>query len=422
MHVLIAGAGAAGLAAAAELTKAHIKVTLVDPRLRLGGRIHTRQSHSTGLAVDLGPEFIHGHPEEIPALLADPTSEIVTLEPAERLFWQNAFQEGNDVRAQAEAIVAGLKSRPVDVPVAQALHELGLDVKSLLGHQVVGFIEGFNAADINTFSLNALVQESAAAGEEIMDAARIRAGYQSMINALEARIAPVDLRLGTRLAELRWSVHDACATLVSGAGVSELEVDRVILTLPPSLLPALHITPEPTAHLKACKMLPMGHVQKVLFIFKEPLWPRPRENFEFLNSPGMNFHIRWLWNWAEPFVVSCWSGGGQAARRLRGLSEHELIEAALKDLATILKTDLGRVKSLVEEIHYHDWMTDPFSLGAYSFVSVGGETSRDQLAQPLEDTLFFAGEATMSDGSAGTVHGALRSGQRAAREILHPRG
>jgi monoamine oxidase len=49
---------------------------------------------------------------------------------------------------------------------------------------------------------------------------------------------------------------------------------------------------------------------------------------------------------------------------------------------------------------------------------VGGAGAADRLAAPLGDTLFFAGEATAGGGSTGTVHGALASGQRAAREAL----
>ena len=64
-----------------------------------------------------------------------------------------------------------------------------------------------------------------------------------------------------------------------------------------------------------------------------------------------------------------------------------------------------------------DWHADPCSRGGYSYVRVGGQGAREQLAEPIEDTLFFAGEATDID-EAGTVAGALRSGARAAREAL----
>jgi monoamine oxidase len=66
----------------------------------------------------------------------------------------------------------------------------------------------------------------------------------------------------------------------------------------------------------------------------------------------------------------------------------------------------------------HDWQRDPFARGAYSYVCVHGEQARPTLAAPLAATLFFAGEATATDGEAGTVAGALHSGRRAAHEVL----
>jgi len=64
-----------------------------------------------------------------------------------------------------------------------------------------------------------------------------------------------------------------------------------------------------------------------------------------------------------------------------------------------------------------DWQADPWSRTGYSYVRVGGAGAREELAAPVKETLFFAGEATDAEES-GTVAGALRSGQRAAREVL----
>ena len=66
----------------------------------------------------------------------------------------------------------------------------------------------------------------------------------------------------------------------------------------------------------------------------------------------------------------------------------------------------------------HDWGRDPFARGAYSYITVGGGEARLALAQPVEDTLFFGGEATANDGQGGTVNGALETGERAGREAL----
>ena len=65
----------------------------------------------------------------------------------------------------------------------------------------------------------------------------------------------------------------------------------------------------------------------------------------------------------------------------------------------------------------HDWTADPFACGAYSYVVAGAGAARAALGVPIGDTLFFAGEATATDGQGGTVSGAFETGTRAAREV-----
>jgi len=74
------------------------------------------------------------------------------------------------------------------------------------------------------------------------------------------------------------------------------------------------------------------------------------------------------------------------------------------------------VRAELRNVYYHDWHADPFAYGAYSYLRVGGADARDVLGARLDDTLFFAGEATSSD-DPGTVAGAIASGYRVAREI-----
>jgi len=73
---------------------------------------------------------------------------------------------------------------------------------------------------------------------------------------------------------------------------------------------------------------------------------------------------------------------------------------------------------LIERFQCHDWGSDPWARGAYSYVAVGGMTARSKLTKPIENTLVFAGEAFDTSGQASTVAGALASGQRAARQML----
>ena len=83
-----------------------------------------------------------------------------------------------------------------------------------------------------------------------------------------------------------------------------------------------------------------------------------------------------------------------------------------------LEQILGTRPAAVTGTWFHDWHADPFARGAYSWVPAGALPARDTLARPVADTLYFAGEATDLLGYGGTVHGAIASGRRAARQII----
>jgi hypothetical protein len=76
-----------------------------------------------------------------------------------------------------------------------------------------------------------------------------------------------------------------------------------------------------------------------------------------------------------------------------------------------------RLKRLLRGSWYHDWNRDPYAQGAYSYQVVGGGDATSALARPVGGRLFFAGEATDTEGATGTVHGAISSGRRAARQV-----
>jgi monoamine oxidase len=82
-----------------------------------------------------------------------------------------------------------------------------------------------------------------------------------------------------------------------------------------------------------------------------------------------------------------------------------------------LGLEKARLQKELGAAYFHDWDSDPFSCGAYSYVKAGGEGCQADLALPLGDVLFFAGEATDISGNNGTVQGAIASGKRAARQI-----
>ena len=99
------------------------------------------------------------------------------------------------------------------------------------------------------------------------------------------------------------------------------------------------------------------------------------------------------------------------------VSAQFILAQAIDSLARIFNLSSSEVSAQLKASYIHDWHSDPFSLGAYSYLPVNGLETQQVLAQSLDNKLFFAGEAT-SVGHIGTVHGAIQSGERTAREIL----
>src|SRR5262245_18482786 len=110
-------------------------------------------------------------------------------------------------------------------------------------------------------------------------------------------------------------------------------------------------------------------------------------------------------------LLTAWAGGPKAERLTR-----KRPDVLLRDALASVRSVLGEIEE-PKAFLTHDWDADPYARAAYSYVRIGGSGAREKLAEPLEDTLYFAGEATDTEQS-GTVGGALASGIRAAREIL----
>lgn len=102
---------------------------------------------------------------------------------------------------------------------------------------------------------------------------------------------------------------------------------------------------------------------------------------------------------------------------LSGKSPRFVTQRSLTSLSNLLGTNPELVETLLEQAYFHDWQSDPFSRGAYSYGKVGSDGAQQALASPVDNTIFFAGEATDTNGH-GTVHGAMASGYRVADEIL----
>lgn len=416
--ILVVGAGVAGIAATKDLVDQGLSVTLVEARTRLGGRLWTLHPPGLGASVELGPEFLHGKATEARALL--PRAK--NLRDSQYVYFRGKLTPEPDFWGEIESRLGKMKCHEPDRPVASFWNECALpDAGRALLH---AYLEGFNAADIHQMSECALAEETRRAGDD--ELGHPAEGYDSLLPGLTGFLTSgqVDFALGSRVRKVEWEQGNVKAWVEGAGGLRIHEAEAAIFTLPASFYALdpqhasfVEFSPPPPGKAEAAGGIALGPVYKVVTVFSEPPWDLAGADISFLHSPELTFGTRWAWNSKGPCVITSWSGGSRA-ERLKGKSSLYISTLALRELAETLgrpPADLaaGRIAT-----YFHDWTADPYSLGAYSYVKTGFQACRERLAEPVANTLFYAGEATCADGSSGTVHGAIRSGRRAARECV----
>ena len=425
--VIVIGAGAAGLAAAATLLRAGKSVLLLEARDRIGGRIWTRREPHLGCPIELGAEFIHGTAPLTRALLAQ--AGVATIEATQQRWVLRAGEltRGDDWFSRVMQSVGR----------SDALLREDLSFDDFIERQPTltaeeresarRMAQGFDAADTARASARAIVSEWT--GDALGDAPQSRpeGGYEALLVILLAQIdSPrLRLRLQSRVERVQWSPG---AVTVSGRFLTqpfELSAPRVIVTLPLAILQqpgrdGVVFAPELTAKRAALAGLATGSVVKVLLRFATPFWETVRggryRDASFLSAPGTEFPTLWTAAPLRAPLLVAWRGGPEASRLAAG-SGAALVPPILDALRSMFGPEPD-IPGLLQAYYYHDWQHDPYARGAYSYVLTGGSDARRALAQPLADTLFFAGEATDMQDESGTVAGALESGSRAAREAL----
>lgn len=428
--VVVLGAGAAGLAAAAELGRAGQPVLVLEARDRIGGRVWTHHEPGLAVPVELGAEFIHGRPAVTFALMRDAGIETVVA-PMVRLALQRGElgPRNDDVFASIEHVLrrhaAVLAVRDVSFAtfLTRVRHELSDEARAFARMRV----KGYDAADPARVSARSIAAEWTAEGNE-SGHFRPGGGYGPLLEALAGMSGGnVRVRLQTIARSVRWERGVVEIEGTHRGKSFRLRARRAVITLPLGVLQqhanargAVRFTPALGAKAQALALLASGPVLKAVLRFRTAFWEELDDGayrkVSFFHTPHAAFPTFWTALPARTPLITAWAGGPKAAR-LTGAANSHLIGCAVRSLASVFGGRVN-VESELRASWLHDWQQDPFARGAYSHALVGGNDARRALAAPLEDTLFFAGEAMDSSGEHGTVAGALQSGARAAREVL----
>lgn len=424
--VAVIGAGAAGLAAADLLSRNGRRVVILEARDRVGGRMLTRQGHAGSGVVELGAEFIHGRPEATLALLREAG---IAVAPFHGDHWQlrdGHLAEMDDTTLELHQLMALARAQVGDRSVESFLDEVSRKPELVAAADWMrNLVQGFDAADPARASLKAIVAEWSGHASVESHQGHPVGGYGPLAEFMLQRLdqALVDVRLGAPVRQVQWSPG---GVVLQVDGVGSLDASAVVVTVPLSILQldagaasAIRFDPPLAAKATAFAGLAMGGVHRVMLRYAEPPWEQhfggPVAAGTFFHAPGQLFPTFWTGATGSPWLTG-WCAGPRVAQV--GIANDAFIIAKAIESARALFADLPAAALQPVETRFHNWERDPWALGAYSYVAVGGAEARTTLAEPLGGVLFFAGEATDQAGEAGTVAGAIMSGQRAAREIL----
>jgi len=440
--VVVVGAGVAGLAAADGLRARGLDVVVLEARDRIGGRVYTIRPEGLPTPVELGAEFVHGR---VAATLTVVDEAGVLLAETGGAHWRAGDDAGDEMWERFARVLARLdRGRAPDRSLRAFLTDEGVDAADAAA--VLGYVQGFDAADPDRVSEQWLaLVEHASAEDESGHQFRVVGGYDRIPAWLARRLPVGALRLGSPVTRVDWS-RGAVRVTVSGrpaaATVTTVSARAAVIALPHAVLagatgsrgptgaPTVAPTSTPTstprfvpalgaAKVAALAGIATGSAVRLVLQFRERFWEGllGEEGVGFLHTPDAALPIWWTsYPLRTPLLVG-WAGGPPATA-LGALGESTIVARALDGLSSAVGLPRDRLASLVVAHWYHDWDRDPYALGAYSYGVVGGISAPRALAEPLEGTLFFAGEATDSDGRTGTVHGAIASGRRAASEVL----
>lgn len=418
-NILVVGAGVAGLAAARELKFKGFKVTVLEGRNRIGGRIFTDKS--IGLPVDLGASWIHGiNNNPIGKLARDSQIRILPTDYDNiqiyrnngKLLGEKEIETGDSlyqrVMKQAKAMSENLDR---DISVAEAVkrianqEKLTLQQQGILQWQLNSNIIIENGTDLDRLSIWEWDEDEAFGGKDYL----FPGGYDQIIQVLAKGI---DIKLQQKVMAINY--NDSGVLVKTDKGT--FQADAIVITLPVGVLKSENITfspPLPSRKRAAINSLDMGVLNKVVLKFPKLFWSKDYDWIGYISSMEKDFSDFLNLRRYSSLPVLIAFAGGSFARSLEGISEKEVVERVMKVLRRIYGNGIPNPDAVLRT----KWASDPFTLGSYSTMPVGSKGSdRTILAEPVGKRLFFAGEATSQDYPA-TVHGAFLSGVREAERI-----
>ncbi|AMN43532.1 flavin monoamine oxidase family protein [Rhodoplanes sp. Z2-YC6860] len=400
VDVAIIGGGAAGIAAARRLRDAGLRCLIVEARSRLGGRAFTAADPS-GFAIDLGCGWLHSADRNPWSDIAKAQSYVIDKTPPpwarQSLTFGFSAAEQRDYRKASHGFYQrlGRAEQHSDRP-ASALLEPGNRWNDLIV-AVNTFVAGAELPDVSAHDL-ARYDDSGVDW-------RVTDGYGTLVTSYAADIPVAFSTPVHRIDHSGLRIRIETATGVVSADQAIIAVPTSILSDDKFFKPAL---PEKA---EAALSLPLGLDDKLfLSLDHAEEFEKDSRMFGRIDRTGTGaYHFR---PFGRPHI-ECYFGG-TLAHELETNGEAAFFDFASSELAGLLGNDFAK---RITPIRVHRWGVDPFARGSYSYARPGQADQREVLARPVNDRLFFAGEAC-SRGDYSTAHGAYLTGVAAAEQVL----
>jgi monoamine oxidase len=402
VDVAVIGAGAAGLAAAHHLAEAGVGCIVLEARERAGGRAWTIPTPAG--PQDLGCGWLHSADHNGLVLEAERLGFAIDRTPPP--WGTQVFDLGFSKAEQAEyqdGFAAFWKklgeaaTAPEDRPAASLLPP---------GGRWNPLMNAVSTA-INGITLDRVSVKDFAAYLDSRVNWRLPDGYGTMMSIYGAECP---IALGTPVSLIEHGAADRIRVIASAGTVA---ARAAIVTLPTNILAeeGVRFVPTLPGKVEAASRLPLGLADKlVMTLAGEQDFPPDCHLFGCLDSAETgSYHIR---PFGRPLIEGYFGGDLAAALETDGTAG--FFAFATDQLVGLLGGDMRKRLGLVAA---SAWRRDPFARGSYSYAMVGHADARLALAAPIENRLFFAGEAT-SPEHYSTAHGAYASGRRAAAEVL----
>jgi monoamine oxidase len=395
-------------------------------RIRIGGRVHTDHDLCADFPVELGGEFIHGEKTVTLDLIREAKMQVIPVVRLNNLYWQVAPHQKAIPRDKLPQAQKNRLSHVYDTYVnmykhdeemktrdrsfAEFLRESGCDEAEVSMADVL--IAQPWCCSVDHFSSRDLCCEVnfKLAGK---DEFRLKDGYTTFFKWYSHDL---NIKQNTNVTKITWSGSNVIVT----AGSECFSGKTCIVTIPVGVLKQrINTLFDPPLREKeiALRHMKMEPATKLIYVF----------DTNILWNPNLTYmgHVSTIARWWTPsynrdskqscitaFILS------DRAKVIDSMDEESALQLGLQDLSNLLDIPLTILRRHCVKKRRVSWMSDPYAKGGYATVDIGHYDSRIKLGEPVDQKLFFAGEATCTFVDPQTVHGAIESGWKSAKQCL----